>query len=228
MIAQVLSGKGAQIQIIIETQGLVFTPDNLINVLKSYEFQIQQGVISNPLLPNNQVMNAQIFSKDSLMIYFVQNQPISSLIFTILNTVDLRKEQVAGKASIEMIENIMDKLNLVDETINSITFNFTTRFEASRKPVELLTKTLNKNFIKKFKDINLIEHVNMLSVRIGDAFPIQKNGYNIVLEPLISNPEKMFFMQFIKRIVNRTSLFDLVENFSDLLESIIEGVDPSE
>jgi hypothetical protein len=228
MIAQVLSGKGAQIQIIIETQGLVFTPDNLINVLKSHEFQIGQGVISNPLIPNNPQINAQIFSKDSLMIYFVQNQPLNSLIFTILNTVNLKKEQVAGKSSIEMIETIMDNLNLVDETINSITFNFTTRFEASKKPIDLLTRILNRNFIKKFKDIDSIKSVNMLSMRIGDAFPLQKNGFNIVLEPLISNPEKMFFMQFIKRINDRTSLFELTDTFPSLLESIINGVDPNE
>ena len=227
MIAQVLSGKGAQIQIMIETQGLVFTPDNLINVLKSYEFQLQQGVITNPLLPNNP-QNAQIFSKDSLMIYFVQNQPINSLIFTILNTVDLKKEQIAGKITIELIENIMDKLNLVDETINSITFSFTTHFEASRKPVELLTKTLNKNFIKKFQGLNFTKQVSLLSMRIGDAFPLQKNGYNIVLEPFVSSPEKMFFLQFIQKMVDRASVFSLADNFPKLLESIIDRVDPNE
>ncbi len=40
MNTRILSQKGAQIQIVLETQVLVFTPDNLLSVLKNNEFQI--------------------------------------------------------------------------------------------------------------------------------------------------------------------------------------------
>ena len=89
MNARVMSNKGAQTQIVVETQGLVFTPDNLMSVLKSDEFQIVQGSVANPLNPAIPPQNTQIYSKDSLMIFLLQTQPLNSLIFTMMNSFNL-------------------------------------------------------------------------------------------------------------------------------------------
>ncbi len=228
MDSRILSKKGAQTQIVVETQGLVFTPDNLMNVLKSNDFQIVQGNVSNPLNPTFPPQNTQIYSKDSLMIYLLQTQPLNSLIFTVMNTFDLKNEKIGGKPSSEIIKNIMDSLSLVDETISAITFNFTTRFQASKKPIDQLTRLIQKNFINKLKETSLLKPLHVLSIRIGDTFPIEKQGFNVVFEPLLPNPEKMFFMQFMKKVGNRDLLFELIDDFPKILEILIKEVDPND
>ena len=68
----------------------------------------------------------------------------------------------------------------------------------------------------------------MLSIRLGDVFPIEKEGTNIIFEPFLSNPEKMFWIQFTKKVMNRDSLFELIEEFPIILEDLINGVDSSD
>ncbi len=228
MYSRILSKKGAQTQIVLETQGLVFTPDNLMNVLRSNEFQIVQGNVSNPLNPTFPPQNTQIYSKDSLMIYLLQTTPLNSLIFTVMNTFDLKNEKIGGKPSSEIIKNIMDSLSLVDETISAITFNFTTRFEASKKPIDQLTRLTQKDFINKLEEIAFLKPLNVLSIRMGDTFPIERQGFNFVFEPLLSNPEKMFFMQFMKKVMNIDMLFELIDEFPKILEILIKGIDPDD
>ena len=225
MNARVMSNKGAQTQIVVETQGLVFTPDNLMSVLKSNEFQIVQGSVSNPLNPAIPMQNTQIYSKDSLMIFLLQSQPLNSLIFTMMNSFNLSEEKIGEKSGLDMIKSIMESLSLVDETISAITFNFTTRFVATKKPVEQMTKLLSKEFTSKIKKIPSVSSLKMLSIRLGDVFPIEKEGTNIIFEPFLSNPEKMFFIQFTKKVMNRDSLFELIEGFPEILEDLINGVD---
>lgn len=228
MNARVISSKGAQTQIVVETQGLVFTPDNLMSVLKSNEFQIVLGNVANPLNPAIPPQNTQIYSKDSLMIFLLQTQPLNSLIFTMMNSFNLREEKIGEKSGLEMIKSIMESLSLVDETISAITFNFTTRFGATKKPMEQLTKLLSKEFTSKIKRIPSLSSLKMLSIRLGDVFPIEKEGVNVVFEPFLSNPEKMFFIQFTKKVMNRDSLFELIDGFPKILEELINGVDSSD
>ena len=228
MNARVISSKGAQTQIVVETQGLVFTPDNLMSVLKSNEFQIVLGNVANPLNPAIPPQNTQIYSKDSLMIFLLQTQPLNSLIFTMMNSFNLREEKIGEKSGLDMIKSIMESLSLVDETISAITFNFTTRFGATKKPMEQLTKLLSKEFTSKIKRIPSLSSLKMLSIRLGDVFPIEKEGVNVVFEPFLSNPEKMFFIQFTKKVMNRDSLFELIDGFPKILEELINGVDSSD
>lgn len=228
MNGRILSAKGAQIQIILETQGLVFTPDNLMNVLKSNEFQIAQGNVSNPLNPAFPMQSAQIYSKGSLMIYLLQAQPLNILIFTLINSLNPKNEKIGDKPSSDIIINIMDSLSLVDETISAITFNFTTRFDATKKPIGQLTKLLKKNFLDKLKGVPMLNSPNVISMRLGNSFPIEKGGFNVVFEPFASNPEKKFFMQFTKKVMNRDSLFELIDEFPKMLEALINLVDSND
>ncbi len=228
MNTRILSQKGAQIQIVVETQGVVFTPDNLLSVLKNNEFQIVQGLVSNPLNSTLPAQNTQIYSKDSLMIYLLLTQPLNTLVFALMNTVDLKNQKIGGKPSSDMIRDLMDSLNLVDETISAITFNFTTRFIATKKPIDRLSKLIKLDFLRKMKKDPLLRTLNVLSIRLGDVFPIEKQGFNIVIEPLLSNPEKMFFIQFTKKLINRDSLFEVVNEFPRTLENLINGVDSND
>jgi hypothetical protein len=228
MNTRILSQKGAQIQIVVETQGVVFTPDNLLSVLKNNEFQIVQGLVSNPLNSTLPAQNTQIYSKDSLMIYLLLTQPLNTLVFALMNTVDLKNQKIGGKPSSDMIRDLMDSLNLVDETISAITFNFTTRFIATKKPIDRLSKLIKLDFLRKMKKDPLLRTLNVLSIRLGDIFPIEKQGFNIVIEPLLSNPEKMFFIQFTKKLINRDSLFEVVNEFPRTLENLINGVDSND
>jgi hypothetical protein len=229
MNGRVLSTKGSQIQIVLEIQGQIFTPDNLLSVVNSNEFQISQGKISNPLNPASPPQNTQIYSKDSMMIYLLPSRSIfNNLIFTVLNSYDLKNEKIGDKSVSEFIKNIMDELSLVDENISSITFNFTTRFESTKQPEDQLTRLLQKNFMNKLKDATLSKSLKVMSIRIGDSFPIKKEGFNIVFEPLISKPDKVFFMQFTKKIIGRDSLFKLINSFPEILEELINGVDPND
>ena len=228
MNTRILSQKGAQIQIVVETQGVVFTPDNLLSVLKNNEFQIVQGLVSNPLNSTLPAQNTQIYSKDSLMIYLLLTQPLNTLVFALMNTVDLKNQKIGGKPSSDMIRDLMDSLNLVDETISAITFNFTTRFIATKKPIDRLSKLIKLDFLRKMKKDPLLRTLNVLSIRLGDIFPIEKQGFNIVIEPLLSNPEKMFFIQFTKKLINRDSLFKVVNEFPRTLENLINGVDSND
>ncbi len=228
MNTRILSQKGAQIQIVVETQGVVFTPDNLLSVLKNNEFQIVQGLVSNPLNSTLPAQNTQIYSKDSLMIYLLLTQPLNTLVFALMNTVDLKNQKIGGKPSSDMIRDLMDSLNLVDETISAITFNFTTRFIATKKPIDRLSKLIKLDFLRKMKKDPLLRTLNVLSIRLGDVFPIEKQGFNIVIEPLLSNPEKMFFIQFTKKLINRDSLFKVVNEFPRTLENLINGFDSND
>ncbi len=127
-----------------------------------------------------------------------------------------------------MIRDLMGSLNLVDETISAITFNFTTRFTATKKPIDRLSKLIKLDFLRKMKKDPLLITLNVLSIRLGDIFPIEKQGFNIAIEPLLSNPEKMFFIQFMKKLINRDSLFELVNEFPKTLENPISGVDSND
>lgn len=145
-----------------------------------------------------------------------------------MNSLDLKEEKVGDKSGLEMIRSVMESLSLVDETISAITFNFTTRFVAIDKPMEQLTKILSKGFRSKIEKVPSLSSLKLLSIRLGDVFPIEKEGINIVFEPFLSNPEKMFFLQFTKKVKNRDSLFELMYKFLEILYDIIKGVDSSD
>lgn len=229
MNGHVLSTKGSQIQIILEIQSQIFPADNLLSFVNSNEFQIAQEMILNPLNSASPLQNTQMYSKDYIMIYLLPPGSIfNNLIFTLLNSYDLKNEKIGDKSVSEFIKNIMDELSLVDENISSITFNFTTRFESTKQPEDQLTRLLQKNFMNKLKNATLSKSLKVMSIRIGDSFPIKKEGFNIVFEPLISKPDKVFFMQFTKKIIGRDSLFKLINSFPEILEELINGVDPND
>ena len=148
----------------------------------------------------NSVYELSQYSRDSMIIYLLPSCPIfNNLIFTLLNSYDLKNEKIGEKSVLEFINDIMGELSLVDENISSITFNFTTRFESTRKPEDQLTKLLQKNFMNKLKDATLSKLLKVMSIRLGDSFSINKEGFNIVFEPLISKPDKVFFYAIYKK-----------------------------
>lgn len=223
-----ISAKGSQTQIVIETQGMFFSPDNLMALLKNNEFQIMQGNVSNPLNPGSQPVFSQLFSKGPLMISMQQSPPTTIyLILVIMNVLDLSKEKIGEKSGIDLINEILDGLNLTEETITSITFTFTTRFQpATGSPADLITNLINKDFIDRTKNSIKLDTMKAFSIRLGDRFPIEKEGTNLVFEPLINEPEKIFLMQFIRKLKSREGLTELFKNFPEMLPSIMNGVDP--
>lgn len=227
MEARTFSDKGSQIQIIVETQGMMFSGDNLITALKTREFQILQGNINNPIDPSTPTVMAQIYSKGPLTIFMPPPRGLTNyLIFLVMNTIDLEKTKIGDKKLNGLIEEILNDLSLTEETISSITFTFTTRFAPKNLPIERLTALINRDFIKKLKKIPALKSSNALSLRFGDKFPIDKEGVNIVFEPLVTDPDKLFYLQFIQKFRSKQKFQVLLSDFPKILFDLMNGVDP--
>lgn len=182
----------------------------------------------NPVNPALQQGPSQLFSKGSLVITMQQGPPpMMYLVFVLMNVYDLRQEKIGEKNAADLINEVLDRLNLTEETIPSITFTFTTRFPSTNgTPASRLTNLINKKFIEEITKSTNSESMSAFSIRLGDKFPIEKDGTNLVFEPLVTEPEKIFLMQYIRKFKSRNVLVELFDSFPKMLPGLMSGVDP--
>jgi len=220
---------GSQIQLVYQVNFPTFTPDQFTQVLKAKGFQVTPSQVITPQGP----VQTQLFSKGNIIISFAQNPQNPNqiqIVFQILNTVSLTSA-FGGVASPDQdITAILMGLNVVEDVVSLITFNCITRAEARIDPIKGLTAGIKPALLEKIKEAFASSpfgsSLNVISLRLGTAFPLQK-GIQLILEPLSSDPTK-FFVHLIFQTDDMKEFNEFIRGFGeDIIRSLIEVVGSS-
>jgi hypothetical protein len=207
---------GSHIQLIFQTQFPTFTPDQFSKALKDKNYIMVQSQVSNPQNPQAPPILVQIFSKENVNVFLVQN--LNQIVFQILNTVSL-------ETIYQEISRILLSLNVLDDIIRNIGFNFTTKSPAKTEPQKNLTSLVKNNFLKGIAK-SLGTELGVFSIRLATAFPLEKEGLQVILEPLGASPKDEYYLNVIYQTTKMDDFNDFIGRFGeDMVREIIKEVE---
>lgn len=214
--------KGSQIQLVFQVNVPTFTPDQFNQVLKEKGFLMTPGQGINP---QGQPMQLQIFSKGDLVIFFApvpQNPTQFQIVFQALNTVSLMVTP-SGGILIEDINDILERLNIVEDVVSLISFNCSTREKADIEPAKSLTAGIKPEVLQRITKA-LGPGLNVTSLRLGTEIPL-KEGMQLILEPLATDPTRHFFVNVIYQTNDMKKFGKFVKEFGEkVIEDIVEAM----
>ncbi|MFQ5821800.1 MAG: hypothetical protein ACE5I5_17575 [Candidatus Heimdallarchaeota archaeon] len=207
---------GSHIQLIFQTKFPTFTPDQFSKALKDKNYIMVQSQISNPQNPQAPPIRVQIFSKENVNVFLVQNK--NQIVFQILNTVNL-------KTIYQEISRILLSLNVLADIILNIGFNFTTKSPAKTEPQKNLTSLVKGSFLKGIAE-SVGTNLRVFSIRLATAFPLGKEGLQVILEPLGTSPRDEYYLNIIYQTTKMDEFNVFVGNFGeDMIQEIIKEVE---
>jgi hypothetical protein len=213
---------GSQIQVVFQVNFPTFTPDQFNQVLKEKGFLLTSSQMVNP---QGQAVQMQMFSKGNLIVFFApvpQNPSQFQVVFQALNTVSLAVAP-SGGVLIQDIRDILKGLNIVEDVISLIAFNCTTRETVKIDPAKGLTAGIKPKLLQKIAGA-LGTDLNVTSLRLGTSLPLLK-GTQIILEPLISDPTKQFYINVIFQTNDMKEFDTFIKGFGEeLILSITEAI----
>jgi len=216
---------GSQIQLVYQVDFLTFTPERFTQVLKEKGFQMTPTQVITPQGP----IQTQLFSKGNLMISFAQNPQNPNqfqIVFQILNTINLISAFSGSTSPDQDIRTILIGLNVVDDVVSQITFNCTTRADATVEPIKGLTAGIKPELLeeikKAFASSQFGPSLNVTSLRLGTAFPLRK-GIQLILEPWGNDPTK-FWINLIFQTKDMSEFNEFIRGFGESTIQSLLGV----
>ncbi|MFI5405340.1 MAG: hypothetical protein ACHQ1D_02375 [Nitrososphaerales archaeon] len=208
---------GSYVQLTFQTKFPTFTPDQFMASLKDKNYSMTQGTAN---LPSGQMITTQIFSKQNLSVFI--SPSTNQIFFQILNTIN--PQEIIEKE----IKNILVYLNIVEEVLLSVMFTFNTSVPSKGDPHSNLTSLLDQKFRKHCKDI-LQNSLGVTSLRLASSFPIEKDGLQLIVEPLGTDPKHRYYL-------NLTYVTDKMHKFNDFIDKfgermvleLMDGIDKNE
>lgn len=202
---------GSYVQLLFRTKFPTFTPDQFVKALKDRKYSSVQGQVSNPQNPQAPPIAVTLFSKGNINIYLIPN--LNQVVLQILNTVNLQ-------SAYEEISKILFELNIIKDIVSDIVFNCTTKAPTKIEPKKNLTSLVNTDFLqgiaKEFK-----EDLGVVSIRLATTFPLERDGLQVILEPLGTSPKSDYYLNIIYRTSDMDKFDAFVRNFGD---SVIQGI----
>lgn len=208
---------GSQVQLVFRTQFLTFTAELFSKVLKEKEYLEVRGQVPNPHNPQAPPISIQTFSKEDVTIFLPPTQPPSPIpiVFQMLNTVNVEPRY-------KEVNAILLALNIFPDVVSDASFSCTTRTKAKTKPLDRLSSIIDQNFLDRIRK-NVSTKLRLASVRLVTDFPLEKEGFQVVIEPLATNPEKEYFLSISYRTTKKSEFDKFVSEFgSDMIQRIIE------
>lgn len=210
---------GTQVQLVFRTQFLTFTAELFSKVLKEKEYLEVRGQIPNPTNPQAPPISIQTFSKGDVTVFLPPVQPpnVNAIVFQILNTRNL--ESLYKKE----MKKILLALNMFPDIVSDASLTCTTRMKAKTKPLDRLTSIVNQDFLDRISK-NFGTKLKAYSVRLATTFPLDREGgFQVIVEPLVSNPEKEYYLNISYRTTKMNDFDKFISIFgSDMIQRIIE------
>ena len=207
---------GSNIQVTLQTKFQTFTPDTFQRVLKEQGFSIATAQLS---APTGQLSQAQTFSKGDLIVLLGPSpnpQTPPPILFQILNMIDLKLTS-DGTAMIDRIKEILTRLNIVPDVIASITFNCTTTVTTSQEPTKVLSSRLRPGVLKSMSKILGFPRLQLMTMRLGTEFPLEKHSLQVLLEPLVTAPKSQYYVNVIFTSDNQKDFNDFIRRFGEVV-----------
>jgi len=209
---------GTQVQLVFQTQFLTFTADLFSKALKEREYLEVRGQMPNPQNPQAPIP-IQTFSKGDITVFLPPTQPPNpnAIIFQVLNTVNL------GTIYNKEVKEILLRINIYPEIVSDAIFNCITKMEAKAKPLDRLTSMVDRTFIERISN-NLGTKMKVSSIRFTTTFPPERvGGFQVVVEPLVSNPEKNYYLNISFKTTRMNEFDKFISEFgSDMIHRIME------
>ena len=210
-----LSSKSSQIVITIQTKNPTYTPEIFAKGIQELGYMGTPGnaqLSMNPYTPPNPTT---LFSKGNMMV--ITNYAENLIRITIINTLDL------NQLSTE-INNMLEKLLILPQTINIIDLACKTEIPTSTSPTDTLTHLVYDDALKKISKVLNVTSMQVLSMGLANS-NWQDGDFRISIEPLASDPENQYW--FVVKYVTKSLLnFNkIVEKFnSQTIENIISSL----
>jgi hypothetical protein len=207
---------GSNIQIVFQTKFPTFTPDQFGKALKDKKYMVVQSQISDPQNPQAPPIAIQVFSKDNVNVFLVQNR--NEIVFQVLNTVNLEKIYPE-------ISRILISLNVLSDIILGIRFNFTTKSKAKTPPRDNLTSLVKKEFLEGITK-SLGKKLEVFTIRLATEFPLGQEGMQVVLEPLATSPKDEYYLNIAYQTKDLNGFNRFVRKFGEeMIQKIITEVE---
>jgi len=204
---------GTQVELVFRSQFVTFTADQFNNALKDKSYLFAPGQISDPTNPQKR-FPIQTFSKGDMTVFLAPDNP-PPIVFRIINTLNLESKY-------KEVKEVLNSLNMYSNIISEATFMCTTKALASSEPQERLTKMVDTAFVKKISE-NFGAEMRVFSIKLGSTFPITQEGCQLIIEPLMTNPENEYFLNITYRTRSISDFDKFVSEFgTDLIQRIIE------
>jgi hypothetical protein len=216
---------GTQIQLTVQVKFQTFTPDQFTKALNDKGFTVASAMAGNA--QTGAAVPVQTFSKGNVVIFLLPSAPNLPplLVFQILNTVNLNNSLSGSAAPNEIINDMLGRLNIVPDIVALIAFScVTTVVTKTRTPIEVLTsnfKQQNLDAISKAVGRKL----GVQTIRLGDAFPIERKGLQIILEPLTANPTKQYYVNILLHTDDQVEYSEFIRDFGEKqIDAIVAAV----
>lgn len=207
---------GSNIQMVFQTKFPTFTPDQFGKALKDKNYIVVQSQITNPQNPQAPPIPIQIFSKENVNVFLIQNK--NEVVFQVLNTVNL-------ETIYQEISRILVSLNVLADIVLSIRFNFQTKSKATTPPQENLTSLVKHEFLEGIKK-SLGKNLQVYTIRLATEFPLGKEGMQVVLEPLAANPKDDYYLNITYQTTDLNDFNGFVLSFGEeMIQKIIDEVE---
>jgi hypothetical protein len=169
----------------------------------------------------------QTFSKGNIAIFLLPSGPSLPplLVFQILNTVDLNSSSSGSFAPNEIINEMLGRLNIVPNVVALITFSCVTMMiTKDRTPTEVLTSNFKQENLDAIsKAVN--RKLGVQTIRLGDSFPLEKRGLQILIEPLVANPNKQYYVNILLHTDDQAEYSQFISYFGEKqIEEIVAAV----
>lgn len=162
------------------------------------------------------------------MVFFILEQTQIKVIFKALNTVSLSSAMSGGVSLSQDIRDILLKLNIDEDAVSLAQFTCITRALTKTDPMIGLTAGIKPEFLQAITEALgfASQSLNVTSLRFGTTCPIRdKNGMELVLQPLLSDPNKSFQVIIVYQTDNMAEFGDFIKNFGeDVIKSIVEAM----
>jgi len=208
-----VTGIGTQIEIVYTTQFVTFTPDQFNKALKDKNYLEVRGTIPS----SKGSIPIQTFSKGDFIVFLAPGEP-PPLVFRIINTLGI-------ESKLKEINEMLVALNIYADIVAVASFTCQTRVSTKGKPLDKLTSLVSKNFISgicKSMDVDM----KVSSIRLNKAYPQSSNeGCGVTIEPLMTNPEKEYFVAIAYVEHDMTKFNKFISQFgADMIQRMIEEI----
>ncbi len=206
---------GTQIQLMFQTKFPTFTPEQFSPAMTEREFILVRGKVPNPENPQGPLETVQLFSKENVNVYL--GGGLNQVHFQILNMLNLNDVYID-------VKKILLDLNVISNVISNIGFLCVTTCLSPTKPQDNLTALMNSSFLADMSRALGVEVV-ISSIRLATTFPLEKNGVQMLIEPLGTSPEDHFYLNIIYQSSNMDIFNVFIEKFGrTMIQEIIEEV----
>lgn len=209
---------GTEVRLVFQTQFQTFTPDQFTKTLKERSYLESRSQIQNPANPQAPPTSIPSFSKEDISVLippaFPQANP--TIFFRIINTINL-KSIYNGE-----VNPMLNSLKIFPDLVSQANFRCTTRWPAKTKPLDRLTSLVNKTFIDRISK-DFPAPLGIGSLRFTTDPQSEREGCQVIIEPLASNREKEYYLEISYRTTNKNEFDDFIDKFGNtMIQKIME------